>query len=82
MKFQKLQDLREDSDLTQRQLSEILHLSSRAYGHYETGARDVPVEVMIRVADYYNTSLDYLLDRTKDKEKYPDPGSADTRPQE
>lgn len=68
MKFQRIQDLRVDSDLSQRQISEILHVSQRSYSHYETGTRGIPIEMLIRLADYYNTSIDYLVGRTNKKE--------------
>ena len=45
MKFQRIQDLRVDSDLSQRQLGEILHISQRSYSHYETGSRGIPIEM-------------------------------------
>lgn len=67
MKFQRIQDLRNDSDLSQKQISEILHISQRSYSHYETGSRGIPVEMLIRLADYYNTSIDYLVGRTDNK---------------
>ncbi|MDO5335975.1 MAG: helix-turn-helix transcriptional regulator [Eubacteriales bacterium] len=67
MKYQRIQDLREDADLTQKQLSEHLHISQRAYSHYETGSRNIPVEMLIRLANYYNTSIDYLVGRTDKK---------------
>ncbi len=68
MKFQRIQDLRVDSDLSQRQISEILHVSQRSYSHYETGTRGIPIEMLIRLADYYDTSIDYLVGRTNKKE--------------
>ena len=68
MKFQRIQDLRVDSDLSQRQISEILHVSQRSYSHYETGTRGIPNEMLIRLADYYDTSIDYLVGRTNKKE--------------
>ena len=52
MKFQRIQDLRVDSDLSQRQLGEILHISQRSYSHYETGSRGIPIEMLIRLADW------------------------------
>ena len=67
MKFQRIQDLRNDSDLSQKQISEILHISQRSYSHYETGSRGIPIEMLIRLADYYNTSIDYLVGRTSNK---------------
>ena len=68
MKFQRIQDLRTDADLSQKQISEILHISQRSYSHYETGTRGIPVEMLIRLADYYDTSIDYLVGRTNKKE--------------
>ena len=65
MKFQRIQDLRVDSDLSQRQLGEILHISQRSYSHYETGSRGI--EMLIRLADYYDTTIDYLVGRTDNK---------------
>ena len=67
MKFQRIQDLRNDSDLSQKQISEILHISQRSYSDYETGSRGIPIEMLIRLADYYNTSIDYLVGRTNNK---------------
>ena len=46
MKFQRIQDLRTDADMSQKQLSEILHISQRSYSHYETGSRNIPVEML------------------------------------
>lgn len=64
MKFQRIQNLREDADLIQKELSEYLHISPRTYSHYENGTRNIPVEMLIRLANYYNTSIDYLVGRT------------------
>ena len=68
MKFQRIQDLRTDADLSQKQLSEILHISQRSYSHYETGSRNIPVEMLIRLENYYDISVDYLVGRTDKKE--------------
>lgn len=68
MKFQRIQDLRTDADMSQKQLSEILHISQRSYSHYETGSRNIPVETLIRLANYYDISVDYLVGRTDKKE--------------
>ena len=68
MKFQRIQDLRTDADLSQKQLSEILHISQRSYSHYETGSRNIPVEMLIRLVNYYDISVDYLVGRTDKKE--------------
>ena len=68
MKYQRIQDLRIDSDLSQKQLGEVLHISQRSYSHYETGSRGIPVEMLIRLADYYDTTIDNLVGRTDNKE--------------
>lgn len=68
MKFQRIQDLRIDSDLSQKKIGEILHISQRSYSHYETGSRNIPIEMLIRLADYYDTTTDYLVGRTDNKE--------------
>lgn len=68
MKFQRIQDLRTDADMSQKQLSEILHISQRSYSHYETGSRNIPVEMLIRLANYYDISVDYLVGHTDKKE--------------
>ena len=68
MKFQRIQDLRIDSDLSQKKIGEILHISQRSYSHYETGSRNIPIEMLIRLADYYDTTIDYLVGRTDTKE--------------
>lgn len=68
MKFQRIQDLCIDSDLSQKKIGEILHISQRSYSHYETGSRNIPIEMLIRLADYYDTTIDYLVGRTDNKE--------------
>ena len=68
MKFQRIQDLRIDSDLSQKKIGEILHISQRSYSPYETGSRNIPIEMLIRLADYYDTTIDYLVGRTDNKE--------------
>lgn len=68
MKFQRIHDLRIDSDLSQKKIGEILHISQRSYSHYETGSRNIPIEMLIRLADYYDTTIDYLVGRTDNKE--------------
>lgn len=68
MKFQRIQDLRIDSDLSQKKIGEILHISQRSYSHYETGSRNIPIEMLIRLADYYDTTIDCLVGRTDNKE--------------
>lgn len=71
MKYQRLKDLREDLDLTQEKLSNYLHISQRSYSHFENGTRGIPVEILSVLADYYDTSIDYLTERTDTKTPYP-----------
>lgn len=68
-RYERLRNLREDKDMTQSQIGEYLHISQRAYAHYEAGTRDIPVEILIKLADFYNVNLDYLVNRTNRKEK-------------
>ena len=69
--YQRIRDLREDKDLKQSDLAEMLSCTQVCYSNYETGKRDVPTEVLIRLADFYGTSTDYLLGRTPVKKPYP-----------
>ena len=63
--YQRIRDLREDRDLKQRQLAEFLNCSQQVYSNYELGQRDIPTDVLIRLANYYDVSIDYLLGQTK-----------------
>ncbi len=65
--YQRIRDLREDRDLTQKQVAQLLGMSQTGYSKYETGENDIPTAVLIRLADFYNTSVDYLLGRTDEK---------------
>ena len=67
----RLQDLREDHDLTQTQVAKLLNMSQTGYSKYETGENDVPTQVLLQLADYYHTSVDYLLGRTDEPRPYP-----------
>ena len=67
----RLRDLREDNDLTQHQICQLLRISQVAYSYYELGKRSIPLESLILLADYYETSIDYLLFRTDEKVPYP-----------
>lgn len=60
----RLRDLREDHDLTQKELGEAINLPQRTYSSYETGNRMIPPEVLCALADFYGVSVDYLLRRT------------------
>ncbi len=69
--YQRIKDLREDADLSQRQIAEALSCSQQTYSNYETGARTIPPEILIKLAKIHKTSVDYLLGRTDIKEPYP-----------
>lgn len=60
----RIRDLREDHDLTQQEMGEILHCSQRVYSNYERGDYNIPTHILIALADYYDVSVDYLLGRT------------------
>lgn len=64
MRYPRIRDLREDADLYQKHLAEILHCSQRIYSNYERGDVDIPTDVLIRLADFYDTTTDYILGRT------------------
>ena len=59
--YQKIRDLREDRDLKQKDIAEYLNCSQRAYSNYELGNRNIPNEVLIKLANFYDVSIDYLL---------------------
>lgn len=65
MFFQRLRDLREDHDLTQAQLAELLGIRQTVYSRYERGFQNIPLEHLLFLADYYGVSTDYLLGRTE-----------------
>ena len=69
--YQRIRDLREDADLSQREMAEELNCSQQAYSNYELGQRDIPTAVLRDLAVLYNTSIDYLLDLTDDPTPYP-----------
>lgn len=66
----RIKDLREDSDLNQTYISRLLNVSQVAYSYYELGKREIPLELLCKLADFYNTSVDYLLYRTNIKKPY------------
>ena len=65
--YRRIRELREDSDLTQREVAEMLGMSQTGYSKYETGTKDIPTAILIKLADFYNVSVDYLLGRTNVK---------------
>ena len=68
--YPRLRDLREDKDLNQTQLAKMLGMSQTGYSKYETGENDIPTTVLIKLARFYNTSIDYLLGETNDTRRY------------
>ena len=81
----RIRDMREDADLTQSQLAKKLYIRQSTYSQYESGSRQIPLPVLIALAQFYNTSTDYLLGLTDEKKPYPrstrpvlaDPGTPD-----
>lgn len=71
MVYRRIRDLREDHDRKQRELAAYLNCSQVCYSNYEIGKRDIPTDILIRLAAYYGTSIDYLLGVTDVKEPYP-----------
>lgn len=65
--YKRIRELREDCDLKQRELAEILNCSQRVYSNYERGDLDIPTEMLIKLADYYDVSVDYILGRKDNK---------------
>ena len=69
--YRRIRDLREDKDLTQQQMAEYLQCSQVCYSNYETGKREVPSDVLVRLAQFYRTSVDYLVELTDEEKSYP-----------
>ena len=65
--YRRIRDLREDSDLTQKQMAEILNCSQQVYSNYELGQRDIPTSILIALAKYHKTTTDYILGLTDEK---------------
>lgn len=61
MVYRRIRDLREDKDITQKQMSDYLHCSQQVYSNYELGQRDIPTEILIRLAQFHEVSVDYIL---------------------
>lgn len=59
--FKRIRDLREDNDLTQKQLAKELNCSQQVYSNYELGQRDIPTDILIKLSSFYNVSADYIL---------------------
>ena len=67
----RLKDLREDSDLTQSTIANYLHIKQNTYSQYENGQRQIPIDLLIALSEYYGTSLDYIVGLTDIKKPYP-----------
>ena len=68
--YKRLRDLREDRDMNQTQIAKMLGMSQTGYSKYETGENDIPTAILIKLARYYNTSIDYLLGETDNPQRY------------
>jgi transcriptional regulator with XRE-family HTH domain len=69
--YERIRHLREDKDLTQKQVGQLLNMSQTGYNQYEIGKNDIPTTVLIKLANFYNTSTDYLLGLTNEIKPYP-----------
>ena len=69
--YERIRNLREDSDLTQKKIGEILNMSQTGYNQYEIGKNDIPTKILIELALFYNTSIDYMLGLTDEIKPYP-----------
>lgn len=70
--YKRIRDLREDKDMNQTQMAKILNMSQTGYSKYETGENDIPTSVLIRLANFHKTNVDYLLGLTRTKTYYKD----------
>jgi len=71
LKYQRIRDLREDNNLSQKDIAEYLNIKQNTYSRYETNDRNIPLEIISQLADYYYTSVDYIINRTNVKTPYP-----------
>lgn len=69
--YERIRNLREDLDMTQTELAHVLNISQRTYSRYENDERSIPIEVLSDLADFHQTSVDYLIGRTNEKRAYP-----------
>ena len=68
----RLRDLREDNDITQNQIALMLNIKQNTYSQYENGKREVPINILWKLADFYDVSIDYLVGREKERKRYTD----------
>ena len=66
----RLKNLREDNDITQTQIANYLHITQNTYSQYENGQRQIPIELLIKLAIYYKTSVDYIVGLTDERKPY------------
>lgn len=75
--YKRIRDIREDADMTQAQVADLIFVNRRTYSSYETGTHMIPPEILDRLADIFNTSVDYLIGRTDIKRPYPKANKSD-----
>lgn len=68
--YERIRNLREDRDLTQKQIGQLLNMSQTGYNQYEIGKNDIPTKVLIELSKFYNTSVDYILNLTDETKPY------------
>ncbi len=71
MNIQRLKEIRDDRDLTQKEVSKVLKISQVVYSRYETGIRLMPIDKIAKLAEFYNVSIDYILGLTDEQKPYP-----------
>ena len=71
LRFERIRDLRLDHNLSQQQIAELLNVKQNTYSQYEIGTLNYPIDVLIKLARFYNTSVDYLLGLTDERAPYP-----------
>ena len=71
LKYQNIRNLRESRDLSPKTVAKHLNITQNTYSRYETNDRNIPIDVLDKLADFYNTSVDYLIGRTNDARPYP-----------
>lgn len=69
MIYKRIRDLREDRDLTQKAMAKALNCSQQVYSNYELGQRDIPTDILIKLACFYNVSVDYILGLSDNKKR-------------
>ena len=73
MQYERIRQLREDKDLTQSYMANLLNVNQRTYSRYENGEHEIPLDALCIIADFHKVSTDYLLNRTDLKQPYPTP---------